>query len=136
MPWPVLGEVRRGSINNFGFGGANAHVIIEEFRPTEEKLSTTNGSHRGVNGVSDHGNMNEGKNGMAPQPDQLVHMVQPSFEAQLKGKTHLIMNGEMNGHGPGSEQTQVSVSRLQASCWTINTFPSTRSPASVLTKQG
>ncbi|KAK1569351.1 thiolase-like protein, partial [Colletotrichum navitas] len=29
-PWPKRGATRRASINNFGFGGANAHVILEE----------------------------------------------------------------------------------------------------------
>ncbi|PKS11761.1 hypothetical protein jhhlp_001750 [Lomentospora prolificans] len=33
--WPVLppGVPRRVSINSFGFGGANAHTILEEYRP-------------------------------------------------------------------------------------------------------
>lgn len=29
MPWPVSG-LRRASINSFGFGGANAHVILDD----------------------------------------------------------------------------------------------------------
>ncbi|KAJ4007634.1 hypothetical protein NW752_010300 [Fusarium irregulare] len=34
-PWPTLldGGVKRASINSFGFGGTNAHAIIEEYVP-------------------------------------------------------------------------------------------------------
>jgi acyl transferase domain-containing protein len=32
-PWPVAnGEVRRASINNFGYGGTNSHIILEDAR--------------------------------------------------------------------------------------------------------
>ncbi|MFF4529326.1 beta-ketoacyl synthase N-terminal-like domain-containing protein [Streptomyces sp. NPDC001407] len=31
-PWDA--EVRRAGVNAFGFGGVNAHVVLEEFRPT------------------------------------------------------------------------------------------------------
>lgn len=35
MPWPdpPPGEPRRASVNSFGFGGANAHAIIEAYTP-------------------------------------------------------------------------------------------------------
>ncbi|KAF6832303.1 polyketide synthase [Colletotrichum plurivorum] len=65
-PWPRRGATRRASINNFGFGGANAHVILEEYRPESVAglLASCNGmaSSVAVNGhpkVNGHPQVNE-----------------------------------------------------------------------------
>nr|QEE83322.1 polyketide synthase 12778 [Alternaria oxytropis] len=40
IAWPAVGDgqPRRASVNSFGFGGANAHVILESFSPPEEGI--------------------------------------------------------------------------------------------------
>ncbi|KAJ8112708.1 hypothetical protein ONZ43_g5332 [Nemania bipapillata] len=40
-PWPELafGQVRRASVNSFGFGGANAHAILESYPPSRQKTN-------------------------------------------------------------------------------------------------
>ncbi|KAF7587612.1 hypothetical protein BBP40_006993 [Aspergillus hancockii] len=43
QPWPTLreGQVKRASVNSFGFGGTNAHAIIESFSRQEKKAATS-----------------------------------------------------------------------------------------------
>ncbi|KAK5652872.1 hypothetical protein OQA88_9538 [Cercophora sp. LCS_1] len=55
--WPEKEGIRRASINNFGYGGSNAHVIVEDYRSF---LATQHPS--GVNG-STNGRANGHSNG-------------------------------------------------------------------------
>lgn len=40
LPWPTSSGVRRASVNSFGFGGTNAHAIIESYDQSPKEPST------------------------------------------------------------------------------------------------
>jgi acyl transferase domain-containing protein len=65
--WPGDDEtdIRRASINNFGYGGSNAHVIMESYRPLESTSSSGRYHHMNGNGVATNGNGVVVKNGHA-----------------------------------------------------------------------
>ncbi|KAI0895982.1 hypothetical protein F4806DRAFT_496108 [Annulohypoxylon nitens] len=60
-PWPQESRFQRASVNNFGFGGANAHVIMESYRSflkkdnSDEHSTRVLGSH-GHTGTTGHTN--------------------------------------------------------------------------------
>ncbi|KAI1083471.1 PKSKA1 [Whalleya microplaca] len=57
LKWPITSDIRRASVNSFGFGGANAHVVIEQ-GPVSRHVS----SHKQV-AVDFFDSDDEGENG-------------------------------------------------------------------------
>ncbi|KAJ3580034.1 hypothetical protein NPX13_g526 [Xylaria arbuscula] len=47
ISWPTSG-IRRASVNNFGYGGTNTHVILEEGGSYLQKSNGVNGVHRSL----------------------------------------------------------------------------------------
>ncbi|QIW94584.1 hypothetical protein AMS68_000102 [Peltaster fructicola] len=101
IPWPQ-GAVRRVSINNFGFGGANAHVIVEAFNrestahgQAEATTATTNG-HNGINGTN-------GTN-------DSTHYQHPlKLQKAAKTEAALLIERQSNGNSNGTANGQNTV---------------------------
>nr|WOL36632.1 highly reducing polyketide synthase [Pseudogymnoascus verrucosus] len=49
-PWTKSGDIRRASVNNFGYGGANAHIIMEDYQSFVS--STSDSSHLASQGIT------------------------------------------------------------------------------------
>ncbi|KAH6658934.1 hypothetical protein BKA67DRAFT_509967 [Truncatella angustata] len=65
--WNAINGIRRASVNNFGYGGANAHVIMEDFASfvTQRKIN-----NRHVSTVT-NGKSNENSNGTNGQTSRI-----------------------------------------------------------------
>ena len=82
--WPESMDVRRASVNNFGYGGANAHVIMEDYASFKStRYQASNGISNGVSPGEPHPATNGISNGMSA------------------GEPHLATNGISNGVSAG-----------------------------------
>lgn len=110
--WPNSTGIRRASVNNFGYGGANAHVIIEDYNTfTSSGLNAQNGMTDGLtHGVSN--NLTIGltngithklahglTNGISNEPtNSLTNGVNHNLtNGVANGVSHALTNGVTNG---------------------------------------
>lgn len=97
--WPEQEGIRRASINNFGYGGSNAHVIMEgldSFVASSSSSSATRGFNTLQPGATMNGNGNANTNG----------------NGALNGHSSLTLtngNGHTNGHSRRDSDASLAV---------------------------
>lgn len=108
-PWPKRGATRRASINNFGFGGANAHVILEEYRPESVAglLASCNGT-ASIAAVNDHSPANgQSQVNGHPQVDEQDSWVTKGMNGENgicgKAMSSSLQHAKFNGHHGGTK---------------------------------
>ncbi|KAJ4862469.1 polyketide synthase dehydratase domain-containing protein [Trichoderma breve] len=89
-PWPesLIGGPKRLSVNNFGYGGSNAHVIMESAEPwtsTPTLPLSANGTLNGNGHVNGNGYTNGNGNGIS--------------NGHVNGNGNGITKGYLNGNG-------------------------------------
>ena len=95
VPWPE-DKLLRASVNNFGYGGTNSHLILELLPASSGKKNGHNVYISGPNG--DHNsqaNGNETLNGFSNG----AHNGEANSNGVLNGSSNGVHNGEANGKG-------------------------------------
>ncbi|KAK6593954.1 hybrid nrps pks [Botrytis cinerea] len=123
QPWPAMASntPRRVSINSFGFGGANAHVILESvplpakngcqeasLSPRSDSLTTTLASHRSLLPVR--------VRFPASSIESLQQAINSSFESGVIGYQSPLKESKILGifTGQGAQWAQMGVGLLAA----------------------
>ncbi|KAI0401422.1 hypothetical protein F4802DRAFT_601014 [Xylaria palmicola] len=99
IPWPNL-PIRRASINSFGYGGSNAHAIVES---TETLLPGYRSRHQASIQSSSLETFAI-KNGLYREPSQSSLSSHSSLHGNgsVNGMTNGSLNGHTNGHTNGN----------------------------------
>jgi acyl transferase domain-containing protein len=90
-PWPERDGIRRASINNFGYGGSNAHVIMQDADSFVASSSNTIRAHHPTNG---NGHTNGTGNGYTNGHSRSDSGVSLGSEADLTRSRVFVVSGK------------------------------------------
>ncbi|RKU46330.1 Type I Iterative Polyketide synthase (PKS) [Coniochaeta pulveracea] len=123
QPWPAGTDgVRRASVNNFGYGGSNAHVIMESYhaggsRNGADSLSNGHASATNLNGAVNSDHVTNGHD-----LDAMVNG-NANGDTIANGQTKAQTSNHVNGHDSALVLTNGSSKRNVHSEDTPSAFP-------------